>query len=111
MWIFQIDNRLTLSSGANMILSGAASPANIFWQTAEGATFGTTSNFVGTLLTAKDVEVQTDATMNARLLAQTAVTLDRNNLTAIPEPSTYAAIIGFGALAFVLIRRRMKQAA
>lgn len=49
--------------------------------------------------------------MHHWLPAQTAVTLDSNDLTVIPEPSTYAAFFGLGALALAVIRRRMKQAA
>lgn len=111
VWIFQIDNRLNLATDAKIFLAGGAQADNIFWQTAEGATLGVRSHFEGNLLTMTDVAAQTDATMNARLLAQTGVTLDSNDLTVIPEPSTYAAIFGFGALAFVIIRRRMKKAA
>ena len=105
VWIFQIDNRLTLSNAAEIVLSGNANPANIFWQTAEGATFGTSSHFVGNMLTATDVEVQTNATMIARLLAQTAVTLDSNDITVIPEPAT-AALLGLGATVLLFARRR-----
>jgi hypothetical protein len=35
---------------------------------------------------------------------------DEFNLVAIPEPSTYAAIFGLGALGLVVLRRRMKKA-
>lgn len=66
VWIFQVDNRLNVSSGAQIILSGGANPANIFWQTAEGATIGTNSHFTGTLLTMTDVAVQTNASLVTR---------------------------------------------
>ncbi len=107
VWIFQIDNRLTLASAAEILLSGNANPANIFWQTAEGATLGTNSHFIGTILTMTDIAVQTDASVLGHLLAQTAVTLDSNAITVIPEPSTYVALFGLGALTLVIIRRRI----
>lgn len=111
VWIFQIDNRLSLASGASIVLSNGAATNNIFWQTAEGATLGTTSHFEGNLLTATDVEAQTGATMNARLLAQTAVTLDSNSIVApVPEPSAYAAIMGLSAIGMLCLRRRSKAA-
>lgn len=111
VWIFQIDNRLNLASGAEIFLSNGAAADNIFWQTAEGATLGTTSHFEGNLLTATDVEAQTGATMNARLLAQTAVTLDSNSIvTPVPEPSAYAAILGLSVTGMLCLRRRSKAA-
>ncbi len=36
--------------------------------------------------------------------------LDNVTLTAVPEPSTYAALLGLGALGFVAYRRRVKSA-
>lgn len=111
VWIFQIDNRLNLASGAQILLSNGAATNNIFWQTAEGVTLGTTSHFEGNLITATDVSVMTGATMNARLLAQTAVTLDSNSIVApVPEPSAYAAIMGLSAIGMLCLRRRSKAA-
>lgn len=106
VWIFQIDNRLSLASNANIVLSGGAQASNIFWQTAEGVTLGTSSHFEGIVLTATDVAAQTGATMNALLLSQTAVTLDGNSIQAVPESSAYAAIMGLGMIGFVAMRRR-----
>jgi hypothetical protein len=107
VWIFQIQDRLTLANSAQILLSGNANAANIFWQTAEGATIGTNAHFVGTILTMTDVAMQTDASMVGRFLAQTAVTLDSNDITVVPEPATYAIFFGLGALILVVIRRRL----
>lgn len=110
VWIFQIENRLSLASGAEIILDNGADANNIFWQTAEGATLGTTSHFEGNLLTATDVEVKNGATMNARLLAQTAVTLDSNSIVSpIPEPSVYA-LVGLSVIGLFSRRRRSNEA-
>lgn len=106
VWIFQIDNRLNLANGANIVLSGGAQAQNIFWQTAQGATLGTTSHFQGILLTATDIAVQTGASVNGNLYAQTAVTLDSNAITqAIPEPASVLLIVLGGAGLLVAKRR------
>ncbi|MBC7458774.1 MAG: DUF3494 domain-containing protein, partial [Bdellovibrionaceae bacterium] len=44
---------------------------------------GTTSHFEGILLSQTNIVLKTQATMNGRLLAQTAVTLDQN---AVVQP-------------------------
>jgi hypothetical protein len=106
VWIFQIDDRLNLANGANVFLSGGAQAKNIFWQTAGGATLGTTSHFEGIMLTATDIAVQTGASVNGNLYAQTAVTLQSNAITqAVPEPSTVAFLAGGVGLIFVLRRQ------
>ncbi len=87
VWIFQISGDLTMASGARMVLAGGALPKNIFWQVAggAGAVLGTTAHFEGVILTAKAITLNTGATGNGRLLAQTAVTLDSNAVTQ-PAP-------------------------
>jgi hypothetical protein len=78
VWIFQIAGNLTMSSAVNVTLSGGAQAKNIFWQVAGQATLGTTSHFEGTLLSKTGITLQTGASINGQLLAQTAVILDSN---------------------------------
>ncbi|MEI9921304.1 MAG: ice-binding family protein [Bacteroidota bacterium] len=78
VWIFQIAGNLTTSSAVNITLSGGAQAKNIFWQVAGQATFGTTSHFEGTLLSQTGITLQTGASINGQLLAQSAVILDSN---------------------------------
>src|SRR6185503_17834148 len=47
IWIFQIAQDLTLSSGAIVHLTGGARANQVFWQVAGKATLGTTSRFNG----------------------------------------------------------------
>ena len=51
VWIFQIASTLTTTSGRQVILTGGARAANIFWQVGSSATIGTTSVFQGNMLT------------------------------------------------------------
>ncbi len=90
IWIFQISGNLSLASkgsvatGVKVILAGGAKASNIFWQVggSTGATLGTYSTFNGTILSAKQVIIQTGAVLNGRALAQTQVTLDASTITA-----------------------------
>jgi hypothetical protein len=70
-----------MSSAVNVTLIGGAQPENIFWQVAGQATFGATSHFEGVILSMTGVTLQTGASMNGRILAQTAVILDANAVT------------------------------
>ncbi len=80
VWIFQIAGNLTQSSGIQVILAGGAQAKNIFWQVAGAANYGTTSHFEGIVLSQTSIVLKTGATMNGRLLAQSAVTLDANTV-------------------------------
>lgn len=81
VWIFQIAEDLTIESGVEVTLAGDARPENIFWQIAGQASLGTTSNVKGNLLCQTKIVLETDAALEGRALAQTAVTLDSNSIT------------------------------
>ncbi len=78
VWIFQVAGNLTMSSAKSITLQGGALPKNIYWQVAGEATIGTTAHFEGTILSMTGITLQTGASVNGRLLAQTAVILDSN---------------------------------
>ncbi len=81
IWIFQIDNDLTMSAGKNIILSGGAQAKNIFWQVAGEAVIGANSHFEGIILSKTGITLETSASYHGRMLAQTAVILDQNAVT------------------------------
>jgi hypothetical protein len=83
VWIFQIAGDLIVDNAAIMTLTGGALPENIFWQVAGGAgvSLGTTSQFKGIALAQTAIIANSGATVDGRLLAQSAVTLDGNAVT------------------------------
>ena len=81
VWIFQVDGTLIMSSAVKITLSGGAKAENIFWQIADAVTLGTTSHFEGIILGMTGINLQTGASINGRMLAQTAVTLQMNTVT------------------------------
>ena len=80
VWIFQVDGTLDMSSAVRVTLSGGAQAKNIFWQVAGAVTLGTTSHFEGNILGQTGINLRTGATINGRLLAQTAATLQKNTV-------------------------------
>jgi len=81
VFIFQVAGTLIMSSAVKVILTGGVQAKNIFWQTEGAVTFGTTSHFEGNILGKTGINLQTGATINGRMLAQTAVTLEMNTVT------------------------------
>ena len=81
VFIFQVAGTLKLSSAVRMTLIGGVQAKNIFWVVSDAVTCGTTSHFEGNILGMTGINFQTHATINGRLLAQTAVTLQMNDVT------------------------------
>lgn len=81
VWIFQITGTLDLAANKNILLSGGAQAKNIFWVVADAVTLGAGSHFEGTILAQTNIAMITGASINGRMLAQTAVTLQSNIVT------------------------------
>ena len=85
VWILQIAQNLTVSSGTKIILSGGALPKNIFWQVAGLVDLGTTAHLEGVILSQTSITLRTGASVNGRLLAQTSVDVDTSTVVQ-PAP-------------------------
>ena len=82
VWIFQVVSTLVTTTGRKVILSGGASPANIFWQVGSSATIGGSSVFKGTILAQQSITMVTGATLDGRALARIGqVSLDSSTIT------------------------------
>ena len=81
VWILQVAGTLNQANGTRVTLAGGARAKNIFWQVAGAVTLGTTAHFEGIVLGKTMIAANTGASVNGRLLAQTAVTLQMNAVT------------------------------
>lgn len=92
VWIFQIASGLTVGNGIQVILTGGARAANVFWQVGTSAMLGTTSAFKGTILADQSISLNTGASLEGRALASiAAVTLASN---AITQPGAATSLSG-----------------
>lgn len=82
VFIFQIAKDLTVSSGAKIKVSGGALAKNIYWQVSGFADIGTTAHLEGVLMTQTAITLRTGASINGRVFAQTAVSVDGSTVTA-----------------------------
>lgn len=84
VFIFQVAGALSQAPAKKVILAGGAPARNVFWQTTGAVTIGTTAHIEGTILSKTMIALNTGASANGRLLAQTQVTLQKNVITNIP---------------------------
>jgi hypothetical protein len=82
VWILQVAGNLNQANATRVTLAGGAQAKNIFWQVAGAATLGTNAHFEGVILGKTMIAVNTGTSVNGRLLAQSAVTLQMNAITA-----------------------------
>jgi hypothetical protein len=84
VWIFQIAQDVNVSSATKIVLAGGAVAKNIFWEVAGSVNLDTTSHFEGVILCKTSIMLRTGASIEGRLMAQTAVTIDGS---AVVEPA------------------------
>ena len=85
VYVIRTTQGITQASGTQVILTGGAVAQNVFWVPALTVnivgTAGATTKMAGVILAKTDITVGTNATVNGRLLAQTAVNLDQATVT------------------------------
>ena len=82
VWIFEIAQNLTMSSGVAITLQGGARAENIFWQVSGGVVLGSTAHLEGIVLSKTAITLAAAASVHGRLLGQTAVTMISNTVVA-----------------------------
>jgi type VI secretion system secreted protein VgrG len=85
VWIFRSAATLITSAGAVAkvrFLNGIGSSCNVWWKVVSSATLKTGTEFIGNILASTSIDMNTNATLNGRVMAQTgAVTLASNVIT------------------------------
>ncbi|KAJ6551341.1 antifreeze protein [Mycena capillaripes] len=76
-WIFQISGTLSVAAAKKMVLAGGALASNIVWVVGGGVTIAAGAHVEGVILGKTSITLLTGATANSRLLAQTAVALQK----------------------------------
>jgi hypothetical protein len=87
VFVFQIGSTLTTASDSSVVsINDPSTPGiSVFWQVGSSAILGTGTDFEGNILADTSITVNTDVTVDGRLLAETgAVTLDDDTITAPP---------------------------
>jgi hypothetical protein len=81
VFIIQTTGDLSQAANTNVILTGGAQVENIFWQVAGTVTVGVGAHLEGVVLVKTKAVFMTGSSLNGRVLAQTACTLDQATVT------------------------------
>jgi len=84
VWIFKTAGYLTIADNKRILLINGAQPKNIFWVVADYTTLGSSSVFNGNILDATAINLNNNATLHGRALAQSAITLLGANTVDVP---------------------------
>ena len=80
VWIMQVAGNVKMNSDVDITLSDGVQVKNIFWQVAGEVTIDTDSHFEGIILSKTGITLNTGASLNGRVLAQTAAIFDGNTV-------------------------------
>jgi hypothetical protein len=84
VFIIQTTGSVIQDAATNMILKGGVKAGNIFWQVAGLVDVGAGAHMEGVLLVKTSVTFITGSSLNGRIFAQTAVTLQMATITETP---------------------------
>ncbi len=88
VFIFQAASTIVTASYSNVVFTGGAKAANVFWKVGSSMTLGTYTNFSGNVLAHTSITTTTGVTVTGRLFAlHAAVTLDNNKVNKPPMPA------------------------
>jgi hypothetical protein len=76
-WIFQVAGGLSVAAGKKVVLAGGALATNIVWVVSGAVSVAAGAHIEGVILGKTSITLLTGATANSRLLAQTAVALQK----------------------------------
>jgi hypothetical protein len=96
VWVFQAGSALNTASGSRILFSGGASACNVVWQVGSSASLGGASTFAGTILALASISTIAGTTVDGRLLAKAAVTL---NTTTVTTPTGCTTTSGASTVA------------
>lgn len=81
-FVFQMTSTLLINAGSRVILQGNTSACDVYWQVGSSATLAVGVVFAGNILAYASVTVDTGATVQGGLYANTAsITMDSNTIT------------------------------
>jgi hypothetical protein len=90
VWILQVSKNVNIAGATAVLLRGGANPANVFWQVAGNVTMGAKATFQGVILCMTAINMRTHASIHGRLFAQTAVSLQMNQVKRSAMPKARA---------------------
>ena len=83
---------INTAASSQIVLSGGAKAANVYWAVGSSATLGASSTFKGSILAYASITLYGSVTLEGRALAHTAaVTLNADNITVPTYTLTYTA--------------------
>ena len=88
VFVFQVNGALSLGAGAQVKLTNGAQASNVFWQVNGAFSVAAGAQFAGTALATTTGTIGAGSTVNGRVLAQTAVTMDSDQFYSAPPTVT-----------------------
>lgn len=80
--IYTNGNFSTALPGGNVVLLNGAKASNVYWRIGGTTTIGTNSQFAGTVVSTQNIQLQTGATVQGRLISLAGnIQLDANSIT------------------------------